>query len=152
MRLKDITSISGMGGLYKMEVQRADGMIVKSLSEGWTKFVSSRKYLFTPLENIAIYTDVDTVPLLDVLLKMRATEGEIAVPASKASSDDLKAYMESILPDYDREKVYVSDIKKLIRWFADLQEHGVLAEEEKQATDNQSDESGEVSDVTDGDG
>jgi hypothetical protein len=133
MRLREITSITGLSGLFKMEVQRPDGMIVTSLTEKWTKFIPSRTHGFTPLENIAIYTDTDTVPLSEVLLTMRKVKDKTPMPAAKASADAFKAYMETILPEYDREKVYVSDMKKLVRWYEILDEHGVIEEEAKAA-------------------
>jgi hypothetical protein len=131
MRFHEITSISGMGGLFRMDVQRKEGLIVTSLAEKWTRLVSSRKHAFTPLDNIAIYTDDDTVPLLDVMLTMREKQDKLPVPGAKASADDYKDYMAAIVPGYDREKVYVSDMKKLVRWYGILEEHGVLEEEIK---------------------
>ena len=131
MRFHEITSISGMSGLFRMDVQRKEGLIVTSLAEKWTRLVSSRKHAFTPLDNIAIYTDDDTVPLLDVMLTMREKQGELSVPGPKASADDHKDYMSAIVPGYDRDKVYVSDMKKLVRWYGILEEQGVFAEEIK---------------------
>ena len=131
MRFHEITSISGMGGLFRMDVQRKEGLIVTSLAEKWTRLVSSRKHAFTPLDNIAIYTDDDTVPLLDVMLTMREKQDKLPVPGSKASADEHKDYMAAIVPGYDREKVYVSDMKKLVRWYGILEEHGVFEEEIK---------------------
>ena len=129
MRLREITSITGLSGLFKMDVQRADGIIVTSLSEGCTKFIPSRTHGFTPLENIAIYTDSDTVPLTEVLLKMLELKKATPMPGAKAGPADFKKYMETILPDYDREKVYVSDMKKLVRWYEILDQHGVIEAE-----------------------
>jgi hypothetical protein len=135
MRLREITSITGIGGLFKMEVQRADGMIVRSLTEGWTKFIPSRTHGFTPLENIAIYTEEDTVPLAEVLIKMHEARKKSPLPAASASAEEFRSYLETILPDYDREKVYVSDMKKLVRWYAILDEHGVIAAEVEAAAE-----------------
>lgn len=129
MRFRDITSITGMGGLFKMESHKPSGLIVTSLTEGWTKFVSNREHLFSPLDNISIYTANDTVELLDVLLA--AFEQKADNPPIDVKSDNaaLSAYFEKILPEYDREKVHISDIKKFIKWFQILDEHGVLATE-----------------------
>ncbi len=148
MRFHEITSISGMGGLFRMTGQRPNGLIVHSLAEGWTRFVSSRKHMFTPLENIAIYTDEDTVPLLDVLLAMREKQADTPPPGPKESSDVFKEYLEAIVPNYDRDKVYVSDMKKLVRWFGILEEHGVLEEEIKAKAEE---EAGEGADKVAGD-
>jgi hypothetical protein len=129
MRFRDITSITGMGGLFKMESHKPSGLIVTSLTEGWTKFVSNREHLFSPLDNISIYTANDTVELLDVLLK--AYEQKTSNPTVDAKSDNaaLSAYFEKVLPEYDREKVHISDIKKFIKWFQILDEKGILATE-----------------------
>ena len=129
MRFRDITSITGMGGLFKMESHKPSGLIVTSLTEGWTKFVSNREHLFSPLDNISIYTANDTVESLDVLLK--AYEQKTSNPPVDAKSDNatLSAYFEKVLPEYDREKVHISDIKKFIKWFQILDEKGILATE-----------------------
>lgn len=129
MRFRDITSITGIGGLFKMESHKPSGLIVTSLTEGWTKFVSNREHLFSPLDNISIYTANDTVELLDVMLK--AYEQKTSNPPVDAKSDNatLSAYFEKVLPEYDREKVHISDIKKFIKWFQILDEKGILATE-----------------------
>lgn len=129
MRFRDITSITGMGGLFKMESHKPSGLIVTSLTEGWTKFVSNREHLFSPLDNISIYTANDTVELLDVMLK--AYDQKSSNPPVDAKSDNatLSAYFEKVLPEYDREKVHISDIKKFIKWFQILDEKGILATE-----------------------
>jgi hypothetical protein len=131
MRFNDITSITGKSGLFEMKNQRPDGMIVTSLNEGWTRFVSSRNHMFTPLRDIAIYTDTDTVALLDVLLMMYDKKEELPIPGDKP--DELKTYMETLLPDYDRDRVYVSDMKKLMKWYRALDEKGVILTEKEEA-------------------
>lgn len=123
-----------------MEGQKPSGLIVTSLSEGWTKFVSNREHLFSPLDNIAIYTSEDTMPLLDVMLK--AYEQRETNPPVDPKSDNatIAAWFEKVLPEYDREKVYVSDIKKFIKWFHLLDAQGVLQTEademEKEKAEN----------------
>ncbi len=129
MRFREITAITGLGGLFKMESQKPSGLIVTSLSEGWTKFVSNRQHLFSPLDNIAIYTDDDTMPLLDVMLKAYAQKDSNPPVDAKSDNDALSAWFERVLPEYDKEKVHISDIKKFIKWFHILDEKGVLQEE-----------------------
>lgn len=129
MRFKDITSITGISGLFKMESQKPSGVIVTSLTEGWTKFVSSREHLFSPLENISIYTSNDTVDLLEVMLKAYEQKETNPPVDAKGSNDSLKAYFEKVLPDFDQEKVHMSDIKKFVKWFAILDEKGILQTE-----------------------
>jgi len=147
MRFKDITSITGMGGLYKMESHKPSGLIVTSLTEGWTKFVSNRENLFSPLDNISIYTADDTVELLDVLLKAFAQKESNPPIDAKSDNAALSAYFEKILPEYDKEKVHISDIKKFIKWFQILDEKGVLQteleEKEKEAAETKETEATE---------
>lgn len=142
MRFAEITAITGLGGLYKMESQKPSGLIVTSLSEGWTKFVSNREHLFSPLENIAIYTNDDTVELLEVMLRAYAQKESNPPADAKADNATLSAYFEKVLPEYDREKVHISDIKKFIKWFTILDEKGVLQteldEKNKAAAETQS--------------
>ena len=142
MRFVEITAITGLGGLYKMESQKPSGLIVTSLSEGWTKFVSNREHLFSPLENIAIYTNDDTVELLEVMLRAYAQKESNPPADAKADNATLSAYFEKVLPEYDREKVHISDIKKFIKWFTILDEKGVLQteleEKNKAAAETQS--------------
>ncbi len=125
-----------------MESQKPSGLIVTSLSEGWTKFVSNREHLFSPLENIAIYTNDDTVELLEVMLRAYAQKESNPPADAKADNATLSAYFEKVLPEYDREKVHISDIKKFIKWFAILDEKGVLQteleEKNKAAAETQS--------------
>ncbi len=132
MRFRDITSITGLGGLFIMESQKPSGLIVTSLDEGWTKFISNREHLFSPLENISIYTTDDTVELLDVMLMAYAQKDANPPADPKADNDTLKAYFEKVLPDYDREKVHISDIKKFVKWFRILDEKGVLQTEKEE--------------------
>ena len=87
-----------MPGLYKMESQKPSGVIVTSLTEGWTKFISNREHLFSPLENISIYADDDTIDLLDVMLMAYEKKETIPPADAKADNDTLKAYFEQILP------------------------------------------------------
>jgi len=147
MRFRDITSITGMGGLYKMESHKPSGLIVTSLTEGWTKFVSNRENLFSPLDNISIYTADDTVELLDVLLKAFAQKESNPPIDAKSDNAALSAYFEKILPEYDKEKVHISDIKKFIKWFQILDEKGVLQteleEKEKEAAETKKTEATE---------
>lgn len=132
MEFKDVVSISGMGGLFEMIKQRPNGMIVKGLGNNKTQFVSNRIHTFSPLDKIAIYTINDSVPLIDVMLEMLRLDNEENKPPipPKSSSPDLKKYFVSILSDYDEERVYVSDIKKVIKWYNLLKEHDLVRKPE----------------------
>jgi hypothetical protein len=121
--LKDILSISGKGGLYRLMSQATKGIIVESL-ETKQRTMIDQHYKVSSLNDIAIYTEDEEVPLKDIFVKMHQFEnGKKASIKVKSSADDLKAYFEKILPQYDRERVYVSDIKKVIKWYNLLKEH-----------------------------
>lgn len=137
MKFSEILTISGLSGLHKMEGQRDNGLIVVALSGGKRQFVSSRKYMFTPLENITIYTDDDSVELKEVLLKM--TEHGKVIEA-KSSGDDLRAYFTEIVPNHDKEKVYNSDIKKMIKWYNELKEFDLLPKKSDEKKEKDSSE------------
>jgi hypothetical protein len=126
MELKEIISVTGVSGLKKLIANRNDGLILADLNGENKKFFSSRTYMFSPLDNISIYTDEDMVTVAEVLWKMKEKSTETPVVGTGASNDELSAYFAIILPNYDREKVKVSDIKKLTKWYQVLNELDVI--------------------------
>lgn len=138
MEFKEIVAISGKGGLFQAQTQRADGMIVTSLTDGKTGFVPSRKHMFTPLESITIYTEDDSEDLVTVLQNMKKKSGELKLPdTAKASGDELRDFFRKVLPAFDEERVYLSDIKKIIKWYSILDEKGVAFEIKKDKEDKE---------------
>lgn len=127
MDLKDIVSITGMPGLYKIEAQRDNGIIVKPLLEEKRKFISGRQNLFTPLENITIYTDDDGMELQTVFQRMYDRAESLPPVSAKADNQSLHDYFEEVVPEYDAERVYASDIKKILKWYEALDQAGLLA-------------------------
>ena len=127
MKLSEIVSVTGLPGLYKSSGKRADGLIVTSLTDGSTKFVSGRVHLFSTLDNITIYTQEGSKELREVLADMKKNEAAHS-PLNLKTDDLLKAYFEAVIPDYDKEKVYVSHMKKLVGWYNVLNEKGLIAE------------------------
>jgi len=128
--LKDIMSISGQGGLYKFISQARNGIIVESLGTG------KRMQAFTTmkvnsLKDIAVFTTKEEVPLENVFKKILEKESGGASIDPKSNPDELKAYFLKILPDFDQQRVYVSDIIKMINWYHILQKHDLLKFEEK---------------------
>ena len=116
--LKTILSIAGKPGLYKLVSQGRNMLIVESLvDKKRTPAYGSEKII--SLGDIAMYTDAEDVPLSQVLTAVKRKEnGEVAtIDLKKASQDELKAYMAEVLPNFDRDRVHVSDIKKLISWY-----------------------------------
>jgi len=130
MNLVGLLSVSGKPGLYRMVANRSGGLVVEPISGGKREFLSSRQHQFTPLESIAIFTDDgDSVSLKDVLERMIEQREDNPVPESKASKDVLREYLLDVLPTHDQDRVYIGDIKKLVKWFVLLEESGKLEEE-----------------------
>src|SRR5665647_544895 len=126
MEFKEIVAVTGISGLKKLVANRSDGLILSDLNGDNKKFFSNRQHMFSPLENIAIYTDEDTVPLFDVMLEMKNQKNSNPPVEANSPNDALRNYLGSILPNFDRERVNISDIKKLIKWFLILDETDVL--------------------------
>lgn len=120
MELKDIMAISGHSGLFKFISQGRHGIIVESLSDAKRISISASAKV-SSLTDIAIFTNNGEVAFKDVLKKIREAENGGPAINQKSEDKELKKYFEKILPDYDREKVYTSDIKKVITWYNQLQ-------------------------------
>lgn len=124
MELKDIVSVAGVPGLHKIVGQRPAGLILESLDEQKRRFPTSLTQKVSILEDIAMFTMEGEVKLNEVLVNINDKEkGGLKVPGKSASNDDLKAFMDAALPNYDKERVYVSDIKKLAAWYEILKNH-----------------------------
>lgn len=120
MNLENILAVSGMPGLFKLKTNRDNGLVVQELHTGKIRFFSSRKHQFTPLESVSIYTDDGTQELATVFGEMKDKE---VIPSAKDTQDDLKKFFEEVLPTYDRDRVLISDIKKIIKWYTYLSEN-----------------------------
>ena len=117
--LKKILSVSGKPGLYKLVSQGKSMLIVEALTDGRRLPVYARDKIIS-LGDIAIYTDGDEVPLYEVLNSVKAKEeGKAAssIDAARATPDQLRAYMAEVLPNFDRDRVYPTDIKRLLSWY-----------------------------------
>jgi len=126
MDLSKILAVSGLPGLFIMIGNRSNGLIVEDIDSGKGRFCSSRKYQFTPLESIAIYTVEDTIPLKEIFEKMLKIDPN-KIPKSDKTDDEIKAAFKDIIPDYDEDRVYLRDMKKLFRWFHFLNDRKLLA-------------------------
>lgn len=124
--LKDILAISGQPGLYKLISNTKNGIIVENI-ETKKRMPSYATAKVSALEDIAIYTeDGEDKPLAKVLKSIKEkAEGTEAI-SHKASSNELKTFFEEIMPEYDKERVYISDIKKVIQWYNVLQKNDML--------------------------
>ncbi len=118
-----MVSVTGLGGLYELLSSKADGGLVRSLEDKSTKFVSNRVHQFSHLESIEVYTTGDNVNLVDVFTAMQASKE--ALPDGKADGKAIKAYFEKVYPQMDFERVYGSDMKKMVKWFEILNKAGI---------------------------
>ncbi len=143
MDLSKILSIAGKPGLFEMVSQSKSGLIVESLTDGRRIPAFSHERI-SSLEEISLFTDVDDVPLREVFqILFKREEGKKTI-SHKSSANELKELMEEILPNYDKERVYVSDIKKLINWYNLLVEKGFIDMEEPKESEQNTNDSEEM--------
>ena len=137
MTLAEIATITGKGGLFRVVAPTKSGVILESLDEAKTKMVATPSHRLSLLNEISIYTTTKegTVPLADVLKKINKEFGDDPGVDTNSDSGELQSFLKSILPDYDEERVYVSDIKKLVRWYEIILKHApeVIADKEESA-------------------
>ena len=131
--LKTVLFISGKPGLYKLISQGKNMLIVESISVDKKRLPVYSNDKATSLADIAMFTDDEEVPLKDVLTAIRDKENAVtvALDVKKATADELRAYLEEVLPNFDRERVYPSDIKKLINWYNILISNGITEFEDE---------------------
>jgi len=132
MEYSKLISVTGLSGLFELVASKADGAIVRSLEDKSTKFISSRQHSFSHLESIEVYTQRENVNLIEVLRAMKAS-GE-PLPSEKDAAA-IKKYFQKVYPDMDFERVYASDMKKMVKWISQLQNNDIelrLREEEKE--------------------
>lgn len=137
--LKDLMAISGYSGLFKFVSQARNGIIVESIESGKRMNAFSTMKV-SALEDIAVFTEEKEIPLEEVLDSIHKYEqgGEAISP--KSDPDELKDYFSAVLPGYDRERVYVSDIKKVLTWYNQLLKHDLIGKEEEKAAGKQTDQ------------
>lgn len=122
MEYSKIISVTGLPGLYELLSSKGDGAIVRSLDDKSSRFVSSRSHNFSHLESIEIFTVRDNVNLAEVFLVMK--ENKTPLPDAKDNAA-VKKYFETVYPDMDFERVYTSDMKKIVKWLEILTENNV---------------------------
>lgn len=126
MNLEPYIAVSGEGGLFKLVTSKSSGLVLEHIDTGKSSFYSMRKHEFTPLGTVAIYTLGGTVPLVDVFKTMKEKKEALPVVSHKAEKHEIEQYVESVLPDYDEDRVNLSDMKKLVKWFTFLDSRGLL--------------------------
>jgi hypothetical protein len=119
MTLSEIATITGKGGLYKVVAPTKSGVILESLDEAKTKIVATSNHKLSLLNEISIYTTTKegTAALLDVLKKIKADFGDDPGVDADSDTSELKAFLKSVLPQFDENRVYASDIRKLLKWY-----------------------------------
>lgn len=133
MDLSGVISIAGKPGLYKVVAQSKNNIIVESLKEGKRTPAYSTDRI-SALEDISIYTYEDDIPLKEVYIEIFKKEDGKKAPSHKESLNTLTSYLLEVLPNYDEDRVYPSDIKKLFQWYNLLHDAGLVSagEEEKE--------------------
>jgi len=137
MEYSKLIAITGMSGLFEVLTSKTDGAIVKSLDDASTKFVSSRIHNFSQLESIEVYTIRENVNLVDVFQAMEKSDE--AIPSDK-DAKAVVAYFKKVYADMDFDRVYASDMKKMVKWYTILKANNVEIKltEEEEATEEES--------------
>ncbi len=124
MDLENILSVTGMPGLYKLVTTRSNGIVIEDMDTGKKSFISMRKHQFTPIESIGIYTYTDVEDIREVFSKIDAMRDDI--PQTKDPGQAFHDFFRAALPDFDENRVHLSDIKKVVKWYWFLKERGML--------------------------
>jgi hypothetical protein len=135
MEYSKLISVSGMSGLFELVTSKNDGAIAKSLENNNTQFISSRAHQFSHLESIEVYTTHENVFLAEVFIAMGKSKD--ALPNEK-DPKAVSAYFKKVFPKMDFDRVYGSDMKKMVKWYAQLKQHNVeptLPTEEEEASE-----------------
>ena len=122
-----ILAISGRPGLFKLVSRGKNNLIVEALDATHRRGPAFATDRITSLSDIAMFTDTDDIPLMDVLENLKTLENgkKASLDIKKASGDDLREYFGKVLPNFDRDRVHNSDIKKLLQWYNILIENGI---------------------------
>jgi hypothetical protein len=122
MEYNKIISVTGIPGLFELVNSKNDGALIRSLEDRSTRFVSSRVHNFSHLESIEVYTTDDNVNLAEVFQAMYASTESL--PTEK-DAKAVRSYFEKAFPKMDFERVYNSDMKKMVRWFSILKSNNI---------------------------
>jgi hypothetical protein len=129
--LKGILSISGQPGLFKLVTETKNSIIVESLLTGKRIPAYSTSKIST-LTDISIFTETGEILLTELFIRIKNGEKMIS---PKASTDEIKAFFGEVLPEYDKDRVYVSDMKKILHWYQLLNDQNLLIEPEEEKTE-----------------
>lgn len=127
MEYREIVAVTGIGGLFQLLTTKSDGAIVRNLTDKTTKFIPARVHNVTPIESIEIYTTDENVRLHKVLQAIKVNEAATPlIDVKKADNTAIKNYFKAIFPELDEDRVYVSDMKKILKWYELLKENNLL--------------------------
>lgn len=126
MSVEKVLAISGKPGLYELKIQTRSGFIAESLIDGKKITVGLRSNV-SLLSEISIYTETDELKLFEVFARIAKKENNGPAIDHKSANDELLAYFGEVIPDFDRDRVYVSDIKKVLNWYNILQQANYIA-------------------------
>lgn len=145
VEIKDVVALTGSPGLYRIVKADDQAIVVESLDEKKKRQLIKGNMLISKLTDISIYTEEDSEPLVHVLQNVQSTYGSDVPVTKKSSKADLFEFMESVLPSFDRERVYPSNVKKLISWYKILLNFDVSfeLEEESEASEAEQADSSE---------
>ncbi len=135
---KTVLAIAGKPGLYTLVKQGRGMLIVESIDETRKRIPAAARDRVTSLNDVSMYTTGEDVPLMSVFdaIKTKYNAAPVDIDVKKATAEELSAFMGEVLPDYDRDRVYLTDIKKLIQWYNILATNGMtdfVAHEEEPA-------------------
>ncbi len=128
MNLEPYIAVTGVGPLFKLVTSKTNGLVLQNIEDGKSKFYSVRRHQFTPLGTVAVYTLGGTTPLVEVMKSMQEKLSSHPPVSVKAEKHEIEEYFETILPDYDEDRVPIKDMKKIIKWFTFLKDRSLLNE------------------------
>lgn len=134
--LKGILAISGQPGLFKLVTEAKNSIIVESLLTG-KRIPAYSTSKISALSDISVFTETGEIQLKDLFKRIQESGKTLS---TKASSNEFKALFEEVLPDYDKDRVYVSDMKKIFQWYQLLSEKDLLVEDEEAAEESKTTE------------
>jgi len=136
-KIEKYVAVSGLPGIYKIDTTRNNGLLIENMDTGKTKFISIRKHQFTPLGTVSIYTEDDATEISKVFQSMLDQFEDNPPPKTNAPAYDLFEYFEDVLPTYDKDQVFIGDIKKVIKWFNFLKERAFFDDLEPTPADEE---------------
>jgi hypothetical protein len=139
MKFNELVAISGLSGLYQLVSTKSDGAIVRNLDDKSTKFVAARAHNVTPLDSIEVFTQEDNIRLWDVFQVFKENISKVNIAeAAKMDNNKIKEAFGMLFPQYDRDRVYTSDMKKMIKWYGILDAYNLLDVDESNSEESTS--------------